>query len=175
MGLDVLVAREHFARQLTATTLAGDRVYRSRVFPLEVVLLPALLVYAGDETLEEYNARPGSYRHTARLWVDVISRFKPEFDDVLEVIAAQVEAVVAVDETLGGSVLECELVTVLRPEPSREGKYTLAALRLGFDIIYTSDFVDPATLADLDLLLAQWDIAIADGVLEATDEIDLST
>ena len=174
MGLEILLARARLAQAISSATLADDRVYRSRVLPLEPSLLPAVLVYAGDEPAEEYNARPASYRRTARLWVEIVGRFRPEFDDVLEVIRAQVEAVVAVDITLGGSVLECDLVVIQRPPPAKEGKYTLAAVRVGFDAVYVTESTDPATLTDLNLLLAQWDLAIPDDVLEATDEIDLS-
>jgi hypothetical protein len=176
--------RRGLRQVILGATAAGARVYLSRIFPLALHdadgtlrqdVLPAILVYAGDEDLEEYNAAPLETERTLQLWVDIVMQLREDFDDVVDFISGQVEAAVEQDETLGDRCEHVRLRFVARPlEPIRDGAITLSSLRLRFDAVYHVQRDDSITLEDLNTVAVEWDLAPPDAAIEATDTLDLT-
>lgn len=175
--------RRGFEQAIKGATLVRDRVYRSRIFPLALHdadgalrqdALPAILIYAGDEELERYNAAPVEIRRTSQIWVEIIAQVRQDFDDVLDVICAHVESLIDQDERLGDRCEDCQLGFVQRSEPEREGAVTLGSIRLRWDVIYHTQRADEIELPDLATLHVEYDLAPPDATIEATDEIDLT-
>lgn len=175
--------RRGFEQAIRGATLAGQKVYRSRVAPLAIHdadgtlredALPAILVYAGDEDLERFNAAPVEVQRTMQLWVEIIAQVREEFDDVLDVISAEVENLVEQDPRLGDRCEFSELGFVQRTEPIREGAVTMGSLRMRWDVVYHTQADDVVTVPDLETLEVQYDLAPPDATIEATDTIDLT-
>lgn len=117
-----------------APTGAGQKVYSSRSTPIGPKRLPALLIYTRDER------RDDSYRHDAiiRRLLDVyveLAAVGPDADDVVDLIATQVEQVVAADPTLGGAVDAAEWQAT-ETEYDGDGGEPLAGGRVRFEVAY---------------------------------------
>ncbi len=168
--------RKGFERVIKGATLAGDRVFRSRAFPLDLktVKLPAILIYSGDEDVEEYDSAPRELRRTTEIWVEAIGIVRIEFEDVLDVIAAQVEHVVNQDETLGGICSDASLARTERGDPDGRGARTIGAIRMRFDVIYHTQYDERSEIPTLDSAGVTYDLAPPDATPEAVDELDLT-
>jgi len=176
--------RRGFEQAIKGATLAGQRVYRSRIFPLAMHdadgtlrqdVLPAILIYSGDEELEAFNAAPPETRRTLQIWVELVAQVREDFDDVLDVISAEVESLVEIDDRLGERLEDLELGFVERTEPVRDGAITLGALRMRWDAIYHTQQDDSILVPDLDTLQVTYDLVedTADTV-DAVDTVDLT-
>jgi len=176
--------RRGFEQAIKGATLAGQRVYRSRIFPLAMHdadgtlrqdVLPAILIYSGDEELEPFNAAPPETRRTLQIWVELIGQVREDFDDVLDVISAEVENLVELDDRLGDRLEDLELGFVQRTEPVRDGAVTLGCLRMRWDAIYHTQRDDTLVVPDLDTLEVTYDLVDdTDDTTDAVDTIDLT-
>lgn len=176
--------RRAFEEFIKGATLAGQRVYRSRVLPVAIHdadgalrenVLPAILIYAGDEDLEPFNTAPVEVQRTFQVWVEIIHQVRPDFDDVLDWISAEVEQLVEQDERLGERCEDAELGFVQRTEPNREGAVTLGSLRMRWDVIYHTQQDDVLNLPDLETLQVTYDLVEGtDDTDDAVDTIDLT-
>lgn len=184
-ALGRIAIRRHFELAIKGATLAGKRVFRSRIFPIELHdadgtlrldVLPAILIYAGDEDLERFNTAPIETQRTLQIWVEIIAQVREEFDDVLDVISAEVERIVELDWRLGDRCEETVLGFVERTLPEREGAVTLASARMRWDVVYHTQ-ADDVELAIPDLLTldVEYDLAPPDEAIEATDTITVKT
>lgn len=175
-ALQRIEIRKGFERAIKGATLAKDRVFRSRVLPLDLktITLPAVLIYSGDEDIEEYNQAPRELRRTTEIWVEAIGIVRVEFEDVLDVIAAQVEHVINQDETLGGICTDALIGRTERSDPERNAAKTVGALRMRFDVVYHTQYDERSVIPDLDSAGVEYDLAPPDGDIEATDELDLT-
>lgn len=81
-------------------TDAEDRVYPSRVRAVWNEELPCILLYTRSENVEVYNQSPIEYRREVELQIEVCARADDQLDDTLDSIAAQVERVLILNETL---------------------------------------------------------------------------
>lgn len=97
--------RNAVATALTGVATTGARVFPSRVWPLEETDLPALLVYAVSDPVDEEQLTIGRPRKLTRelaLMVDARAAGSVGLDDTLDQIEAEVIAALALDPTLGG-------------------------------------------------------------------------
>ena len=184
-ALGRIAIRRHFERAIKGATLAQKRVFRSRLFPIELHdadgklrldVLPAILIYTGDEDLERFNSAPIETQRTLQIWVEIIAQVREEFDDVLDVISAEVERVIELDERLGDRCEETVLGFVERNQPEREGAIALASARMRWDVVYHTQADDvELAIPDLLTLQVQYDLAPPDETIEATDSITVQT
>lgn len=83
------------------------RVFGSRVYPMGQTELPGVLVYTRNETiLTATMGRPRTQERSLSLVIEIYVRGVDNFDDVLDDIAADVEAAVTEDVTWDGIALD---------------------------------------------------------------------
>lgn len=140
--------RAAVAAAVTGLQATGSRVYRSRVYPMASAELPGLCIYTTTEA-----AQPEIMRAPRRLVRDlsvIVEAYAVATDDVdgtLDDIAAQVEAAIGADPTLGGKVRR---VHVAQTETmlTGEGEKPIGVLRLTFAAEYATYENQPETLAN---------------------------
>ncbi|MDH5528360.1 MAG: hypothetical protein OEY97_13800 [Nitrospirota bacterium] len=97
--------RTAVATALTGLATTGPRVHPSRVWPLQQTDLPALLVYAVSDPVDEDHLTIGRPRKLTRdlsLVVEARAVGTVGLDDLLDAIEAEVITALALDPTLGG-------------------------------------------------------------------------
>lgn len=99
--------RKQAVAVLLGATNAGPSVYASRVRPLISngwqSELPAIIVYTMDEASEIFNQAPREYRRRVELVVEIHAEGNDALDDTLDTLARQVERLLLMDDTLGGT------------------------------------------------------------------------
>ncbi|MCX8017228.1 MAG: hypothetical protein N2690_04930 [Rhodocyclaceae bacterium] len=128
-------------RQAAAQTLKqalpqlAASIYVQRALPLARERLPAILVYAREERLDEaYDADPGARRRLLTLAVEIVAAGLDAHETV-DALCAEIEAALEADDTLGGRV---EGLRILRAEIEQdgEGETPLVACRLAVEVVY---------------------------------------
>jgi hypothetical protein len=111
------------------------RVSMNRATPLFAAKLPAVLIYTGDERIEENpHADPGLRYRKLDLVVEVVSGGESA-DETAEKLAFAVEAILEHDETFGGLVEGSKLKSV-DTEVDGDGEVPLVGVRLSFEVSY---------------------------------------
>lgn len=124
--------RECLAQALPAL---ASRIHLHRAVPLTKQRLPALLLYAREERIDDaYAADPGPRRRLMTLAVEIVAAGH-EAHERIDALAAVVEAALEADETLGGRVEGSRLVRT-EIEQDGDGETPLCACRLSFEIAY---------------------------------------
>ncbi|MFK0090964.1 hypothetical protein ACIQUS_27235 [Pseudomonas sp. NPDC090755] len=106
--------RKQAVAVLLGATDAGASVYASRVAPLISngwqSELPAIIVYTMDEAGEIFNQAPREYRRRVELVVEIHAEGNGALDDTLDTLARQVERLLLMDDTLGGTANDLQYV-----------------------------------------------------------------
>lgn len=106
--------RKRAVAVLFGTTNAGTSVYASRVKPLISNEwqneLPAIIVYTMDDSGEIFNQAPREYLRKVELVVEIHAEGNDALDDTLDTLARQVEHLLLMDDTLGGTANNLEYV-----------------------------------------------------------------
>ena len=93
------------ATALTGLPTTGPNVHPSRVWPLQEADLPALLVHAVSDPVDEEQhtlGRPRKLTRDLSLVVEARAAGTAGLDDTLDTIESEVIAALALDPTLGG-------------------------------------------------------------------------
>lgn len=96
--------RDAVAAAVTGLATTGARVFRSRIYPLELATLPCLAVYTANEeatltTLEDILQRD------VAVIVEGNARIGEDLDDTLDQIGKEVEIALAAQVTVGGALV----------------------------------------------------------------------
>ena len=111
--------REAVATTVTGLTTTSTRVFQSRVYPLELADLPALLVRTESETSEPSTIHgPRLLMRLLTVTVAGVAQANADIDDTLDGICKEVEIALASDLTLGG---KCKTVTLTGTEIELQG------------------------------------------------------
>jgi len=124
--------REKLGTTLTGLTTTGSNIYQSRVYPLENINLPALVIYTKSETSEPIVI--GTNRVMSRELSVVIEGYvkaTSNFDDTIDTISKEVEQAIATDRTLDGLAKDCYLEST-EIEYTGEGEKPLGYVSLTF-------------------------------------------
>jgi hypothetical protein len=124
--------REKIGTTLTGLTTTGSNVYESRVYPLENINLPALVIYTKSETSEPIVI--GTDRVMSRELSVIIEGYvkaTSNFDDTIDTISKEVEEAIAADRTLDGLAKDCYLEST-EIEFNGEGEKPLGYVSLTF-------------------------------------------
>lgn len=135
------VIREAVAQRLAAHLPAVDaritpqRIHVHRATPLASGRLPAILIYAQQERIEEQpHADPGLRYRKLDVAVDIVAGGATAADDV-DTLAQAVEAILDQDETLGRLVEGTRLLRI-EIDQDGEGETPVLAARLTFEVSY---------------------------------------
>jgi len=135
--------REKIGTTLTGLTTTGSNVYQSRVYPLENINLPALVIYTKSETSEPIVI--GTNRVMSRelsVIVEGYVKATSNFDDTIDIISKEVEAAIAADRTLDGLSKDCYLEST-EIEYTGEGEKPLGYVSLTFITNYYVQETNP--------------------------------
>lgn len=95
--------RDRIITNVTGLTTTGNRVYRSRVYPLNADTMPALLVYATSEDSEiDVMGSPGVLNRIANISIEGYVRNITIYDNLIDDICKEVETAMAGDQTING-------------------------------------------------------------------------
>jgi hypothetical protein len=159
-----LIRKQAVAVLLDATT-AGSSVYASRVAPLISngwqSELPAIIVYTMDESGEIFNQAPREYLRRVDLVVEIHAEGNGALDDTLDTLARQVERLLLMDDTLGGTAND------LQYKRSRmvlldQSEHLTGACRVIFEAEYFDRHPDDLfneTLPDFNTLTTEYSLA----------------
>jgi len=88
--------REAIATALTGLPTTGARVFQTRVYPVEDVDLPALLIYSQNEDSTPISiTAPRTMERSLLLQVEAVAKGVTDLDDELDTICAEVEVALA--------------------------------------------------------------------------------
>lgn len=170
------VIRKAVAALLAGKTVAGPRVFTSRVKPFSSRHLPAIGVYTTDEDADPGDTSPRRYTRTPDVVVQCLFEVDEALDDAMDAMALQLEAVLLPDPTWGGVAEDSVLVksTMLFAE---FGRAEYGCLELTFRAEYDSrpGLLNEASLNDFATAEVTYDLAKADGTPDAMDRISLPT
>jgi hypothetical protein len=124
--------REKLGTTLTGLTTTGSNIYQSRVYPLENINLPALVIYTKSETSEPIVI--GTNRVMSRelsVIIEAYVKATSNFDDTIDTISKEVEQAIAADRTLDGLAKDCYLEST-EIEYTGEGEKPLGYVSLTF-------------------------------------------
>jgi hypothetical protein len=137
--------RDNIETTLTGLTTTGSNVFASRVYPIQSAKMPGLCVYTSSETIEAQTIKPprGLIRS---LEVSVEAYVESAIaDDVLDGIAAEVEAAMTTDLTRGGNAKDTRLVS-FEADFAGDGERPVVVGRFIFEIVYSTQETDAETV-----------------------------
>lgn len=128
--------RQAVVALLNGNTEAGNRVFSSRVHPLDDAKLPALLVYTPQENIGERSMqRPRTQQRQLQLAVEGYLKARGDIDAEADALALDVEQLIAADPTLAGLVKDITLESTAT-QLSGEGERPVAVITLTFAVLY---------------------------------------
>ena len=139
--------RERIASNVTGLTTTASRVYQSRVYNLEAANLPGLLVYSNNETSERDTIGVLANQdldRTLELVIEGYASTASNLDDVLDLIAEEVETAVAADPTCNGLSKDLFL-SETTISLTGEGDSPAGVLSLTFQVSYRTTTTAPGT------------------------------
>ena len=128
--------RERVGTTLTGLTTTGSNVFQSRVYNLEDSKLPAIIIYTKSEDSELLEM--GSTRTLQRnlsLVVEAYVKANSNYDDTIDTIAKEVEAVMGADVTHNDLARDSFLDST-EINYNCEGEQPIAVMTMVYNIIY---------------------------------------
>ncbi|MGB0600492.1 MAG: hypothetical protein ACPGLY_27765 [Rubripirellula sp.] len=137
--------RDNIETTLTGLSTTGSNVFASRVYPIQTARMPGLCIYTSSETIEAQTIKPPrglirSLEVSVEAYVESATA-----DDVLDGIAAEVEAAMTTDLTRGGNAKDTRLVS-FEADFAGEGERPVVVGRFIFEIVYSTQETDAETV-----------------------------
>ncbi|MCX8016449.1 MULTISPECIES: hypothetical protein [Tepidimonas] len=121
----------------------ANRIHVHRAVPLARGRLPAILIYAREERLDDaYQADPGARRRILTLAIEIVAAGEAAHEEA-DALCAQIEAALEADETLSH---RAEGLRILRAEIEQdgEGETPLLACRIVVEVAYWTLWQPPS-------------------------------
>lgn len=136
--------RTAIATALGSIAEVGDNVFTGHVYPVE--RLPALVITTPSDVIDTEQSSFSNDCYELIIEVRVLAAAVDDgVDDLLDTIAAAVQATLAADDTLGGKVLRLH-VEATEIEMEREGEQPTGLAMMRGTCLYFIDPADPETL-----------------------------
>jgi len=137
--------RDNIVLSFTGRATPGSNVFGSRVYPIQSARMPGLCVYTSSETIEAQTIKPPrglirSLEVSVEAYVESATA-----DDVLDQIAAEVEASMATDLTRGGYAKDTRFVS-FEADFAGDGEKPVVVGRFIFEIVYSTQETDAETV-----------------------------
>lgn len=146
--------RDAFKAALDQKTSAGRNVFASRLAPITLDTLPALMVYVRDETIapDDYPASgEGSVKRRLEITVECVVKGKKTVDDDLDALCEEVEAVFEFFPIPGFGAAEPRLIET-ELDVSDAFQEPVGSASLTFEVEYRTPYrvqVDPPHPVDV--------------------------
>lgn len=144
-------ARTQIRNAVTAlllnNTSAGDKVYESRIYPLDDPKLPAILVYTKQESVNDQMSvsKPRTQHRELQLVIEVYVKANSNIDETADGLALEIEQIIGAAPSIGGLVKDTILNTT-EIQYSDEGEKPIAVIILTFAVLYAVKENTPQTL-----------------------------
>lgn len=130
--------RSNIVAAVTGLAATGNRVYQTRIYPLEQSKLPGLCVYTRAETTEYATiSPPRRQERTLEVVVEAYASAVSNLDNTLDTIAVQVEEALAADLTRGGYAKDTKVIA-FEADFDGSGEQPVGVGRLTIQVIYTN-------------------------------------
>lgn len=128
--------RQAVKSQIGTGTGAGANVFTQQYNPTWQFPMPAILIYWTDEeSAPVADQNPAGSRRVLDLHIEVRLQSSATLDDQLDSIAAEIEAQMALDSTMGGA---CSAIALKKTQKDVgvQGDTPIGALRLTYGVTY---------------------------------------
>lgn len=137
--------RDNIETTLTGLSTTGSNVFASRVYPIQSGKMPGLCIYTSSETVEAQTIKPPrglirSLEVSVEAYVENASA-----DDVLDQVAAEVEAAMTSDLTRGGNAKDTRMVS-FEADFAGDGERPVVVGRFIYEIVYSTRETDAETV-----------------------------
>lgn len=139
--------RDAIKTALTGLPTTGNSVHATRVFPIERLSLPALVIYTKSEDVnfDTLTINRSVMRNLEVMVEAYVSGSNPH-DDELDIIAVDVEEALAADNTLGGLTKDLQ-VTAFEADYTGDGEQIVGIGRFTVAVVYRTAENDVETAA----------------------------
>jgi hypothetical protein len=127
--------RDRIVTVCTGLTTTSTRVHKSRLYPLASGKLPALAIYALNESSEQATIGASKYHRLLDVAIDAMAEANANIDDTLDLICEEVETAIGADRTLNGLAKETILIST-DIELSGDGEKPVGIARMIFRVTY---------------------------------------
>jgi hypothetical protein len=127
--------RDRIVTVCTGLTTTSTRVHKSRLYPLAGGKLPALAIYALNESSERATIGASKYHRLLDVAIDAMAEANTNIDDTLDLICEEVETAIGADRTLNGLAKETVLIST-DIELSGDGEKPVGIARMIFRVTY---------------------------------------
>lgn len=135
--------RDRIASNVTGLSTTGDRVYKSRVWPLNADTMPALLVYSTSEDSATDIMGPSLViNRELSVVVEGYVRNITVYDDKVDTIAKEVEIAMAADQTLN-NLAKISYLSGTEISYSGEGDQPIAVVSMTYLVQYRTAVDSP--------------------------------
>jgi len=135
--------RERIATTITGLTTTGSNVYQSRVYPLDSVSLPALLVYTLSEGSEvDTMGTSLGLNRTLSVAIEGYVKVNTDFDDVVDDICKEVEAALGADRSLN-NLAKSQNITSTEIQFNGEGDQPVGVVTMTYTVVYRTTTTAP--------------------------------
>ena len=126
--------------------ISNVTIQKSRIYPIGEGKLPAILIYARQENLQEVTiSKPRTHFRSLSLVIEVIAKANSNLDQTLDDIAVQIEEALSADTTLGGLVKNTILQTT-DIQYLDEGDKPHGVMLMTYSVTYAVKETAPQTL-----------------------------
>ncbi|HJD56665.1 hypothetical protein [Candidatus Tisiphia endosymbiont of Ptychoptera albimana] len=130
------IIRQTFVELLKGRTTTANRVYDSRLYNLESVGLPSIIVFATNETIATNTiSKPRSQDRSLRITVECYAKATATVNVIVDNLAVQIEQLVASNQILRGLCKDCQLEST-DINLNSEGDQPVAVVSIVFLVSY---------------------------------------
>lgn len=143
------LVREAVKAALLNKTVAGTRVFETRVVNYEQVQLPAISVYIDTETVADTSkaSAPRELERSAQVAIEAVVQASTDVEDAMDAIALEIETAMHADDTLGGTARDSVLVST-ESETGPLGSKRIGMIRIVYAVDYRTYAPEVAVLPD---------------------------
>lgn len=166
--------RQAVVTLLTGATVAGARVYDTRVIPHKRTELPAIAVYTASEAVELSQEAPRRRRRVVALTIEAaVVTTATSAERQLDDLALEIEAALDLDETFTGTA-DDSLLESTETEVMEDGDRLIGLLTMSFRATKHTYIALAPAVDDFETANVRYNLASAVHVdNEAVDKIDM--
>jgi hypothetical protein len=162
------------AAPVTYATAAGARVYETRMTPFREIELPAIAIYALEETSADEGKAPRELKRKLTLEIVAAATATDDVDDVLDGLAQEIECAMNSDETFGSKASD-SVLTDTQMAVETTGKKPIGMVALTYDVTYYTDVDSCCTPLEMDDLETVVSLVSLSGEQATADQASSTT
>lgn len=135
--------RERIATTITGLSTTGANVFQSRVYPLDVDSLPALLVYTSSESSDvDVMGTTLGMNRMLNVSIEAYVKATVDFDDIVDDICKEVEIALGADRTLN-NLAKFQYLSSTEIQFNGEGDKPVGVVTMGYAVQYRTTTTAP--------------------------------